>query len=186
MLRACLIFLVAIYCTLCSAVKFDLTAVAPAHIENSKRCLSQYVAKDKVVLATVKVGAGYNQRVDIEIVDDAEQPNVYAKKKGISGENRNAFNTLADGVISVCFTNVLPDGFNEQPDYTRSIELDLNLGAEAVDFDKLAKTEKLGPLEVELRKLESVVKEIVNEMNYLKRRETRMRDTNGEFGKGGR
>lgn len=43
----------------------------------------------------------------------------------------------------------------------------------------IAKNEKLGPLETELRKLETVVKEIVNEMQYLKRREARMRDTNG-------
>lgn len=31
-----------------------------------------------------------------------------------------------------------------------------------------------------MRKLEGVVKEIVDELNYLKRREARMRDTNGE------
>lgn len=32
-----------------------------------------------------------------------------------------------------------------------------------------------------MRKLEGVVKEITDEMNYLQRREERMRDTNGEF-----
>lgn len=130
MLRACLILLV-VACFLSSltlAVKFDLHAVAPANTESGKRCLSQYVPKDTLVLATVNVGTGYNQRVDLEvnsakqyaiawsietckqIVDDAETPNVYAKKKGISGENRNAFNTLADSVVHTCFTNVLPEG----------------------------------------------------------------------------
>ena len=39
-------------------------------------------------------------------------------------------------------------------------------------------TESLSGLEVEMRKLEGVVKEIVDELNYLKRREARMRDTN--------
>lgn len=39
-------------------------------------------------------------------------------------------------------------------------------------------TESLSGLEVEMRKLEGVVKEIVEELNYLKRREARMRDTN--------
>lgn len=38
--------------------------------------------------------------------------------------------------------------------------------------------ESLSGLEVEMRKLEGVVKEIVEELNYLKRREARMRDTN--------
>ena len=32
-----------------------------------------------------------------------------------------------------------------------------------------------------MRKLEGVVKEIVDEMAYLQRREARMRDTNGAF-----
>lgn len=53
--------------TLGSAVKFDLTAALPAHVENTKRCLSQYVPKDTLVLATVNVGPGYNQRVDLEV-----------------------------------------------------------------------------------------------------------------------
>lgn len=38
--------------------------------------------------------------------------------------------------------------------------------------------ESLSGLEVEMRKLEGVVKEIVDELNYLKKREARMRDTN--------
>lgn len=44
----------------------------------------------------------------------------------------------------------------------------------------IANQESLGLLEVEMRKLEDVVKEIVDEMGYLQRREMRMRDTNGE------
>lgn len=77
--------------------------------------------------------------------------------------------------------DLLSLGFNEQQGFSRSIDFDLNIGAEAVDFDKIAKTEKLGPLELELRKLETIVKEIVSEMNYLKKREARMRDTNGKI-----
>ena len=34
-------------------------------------------------------------------------------------------------------------------------------------------------MEAELRKLEQVVQEIVDEMEYLRRREAKMRDTNG-------
>jgi hypothetical protein len=37
----------------------------------------------------------------------------------------------------------------------------------------------LQPLELELRKLEKVVQEIWDEMEYLKKREAKMRDTNG-------
>ncbi|CEQ39137.1 SPOSA6832_00649, partial [Sporobolomyces salmonicolor] len=68
---------------------------------------------------------------------------------------------------------------NTAPQYVRLIDLDVDIGADAVDYNAIAKQESLSGLEVEMRKLEGVVKEIVEELNYLKRREARMRDTNG-------
>ncbi|CAJ0746265.1 16343_t:CDS:2, partial [Entrophospora sp. SA101] len=59
-----------------------------------------------------------------------------------------------------------------------TIDLDIDVGAEAIDYNQLAKAEKLKPMEAELRKLEQIVQEIVDEMEYLRRREARMRDTN--------
>jgi hypothetical protein len=55
----------------------------------------------------------------------------------------------------------------------------VDTGAEAVDYTEVAKSEKLRPIEVELRKLESVADGIVGEMEYMKQREAQMRDTNG-------
>ena len=48
------------------------------------------------------------------------------------------------------------------------------------DISAIANQESLSILEVEMRKLEAVTKEIVDELGYLQRREMRMRDTNGE------
>jgi hypothetical protein len=48
------------------------------------------------------------------------------------------------------------------------------------DNSAIANQESLSILEVEMRKLEAVTKEIVDELGYLQRREMRMRDTNGE------
>jgi hypothetical protein len=45
----------------------------------------------------------------------------------------------------------------------------------------LAKAEKLKPLEIELRRLEDLSQEIVNDFNYMKIREEEMRNTNGLF-----
>jgi hypothetical protein len=88
---------------------------------------------------------------------------------------------------------------SEAAKHTRSVDLDVDIGADAVDYNAIAKqgavdfypdygvwpgsacTESLSGLEVEMRKLEGVVKEIVDELNYLKRRESRMRDTNGRL-----
>jgi hypothetical protein len=49
------------------------------------------------------------------------------------------------------------------------------------DISAIANQESLSILEVEMRKLEAVTKEIVDELGYLQRREMRMRDTNGEY-----
>jgi hypothetical protein len=61
----------------------------------------------------------------------------------------------------------------------RSIDFTLTIGVEATDTQEMARKEHLKPLEVELRVLESVMDSIVDEMEYLKGREAKMRDTNG-------
>ncbi|KAI7898526.1 emp24/gp25L/p24 family/GOLD-domain-containing protein [Cokeromyces recurvatus] len=179
-IRSLLLVVVSTFFALTSAIKFDLSAVKKDRFAEGTKCLSQYVSKDTLILATVNVGEGYNQRVELEITDTSENRNVYIKKSNVNGELRNAFTTIDDGEVMVCFTNVLDDGFQEGSQYRRTIELQFSVGAEATDFKNMAKAEKLTPLELELRKLETVVKEIVDEMNYLKRREARMRDTNGK------
>ena len=44
----------------------------------------------------------------------------------------------------------------------------------------IANQESLSILEVEMRKLEAMTREVVDELAYLQRREARMRDTNGK------
>ncbi|CAM0138697.1 unnamed protein product [Umbelopsis sp. WA50703] len=132
-----------------------------------------------MVIVTVKVGEGYNQRVDLEIYDDSESINKYATRRDVGEQGAKlAFNTHADASIIVCFTNTLSEGFKPNAGYKRTIDVDYDIGAEALDYSKIAKAEKLQPLELELRKLEKVVQEIWDEMEYLKKREAKMRDTN--------
>ena len=60
----------------------------------------------------------------------------------------------------------------------RHIELDIDIGADAKDWSAIQAGEKLKPLETELRRIEEVVAEIVTEMDYLRGREQKLRDTN--------
>lgn len=48
----------------------------------------------------------------------------------------------------------------------------------APEFSAIANQESLSGLETEMRKLEGIVQEIVDEMEYLERREQRFADTN--------
>lgn len=60
----------------------------------------------------------------------------------------------------------------------RHIELDIDIGADAKDWSAVQATEKLKPVETELRRIEEMVAEIVAEMDYLRSREQKLRDTN--------
>lgn len=60
----------------------------------------------------------------------------------------------------------------------RHVELDVDIGADAKDWSAVQAGEKLKPMETELKKLEEQVAEIVAEMDYLRTREQKLRDTN--------
>jgi len=60
----------------------------------------------------------------------------------------------------------------------RHVELDIDIGADAKDWSAIQAGEKLKPVEAELRRIEETVAEIVIEMDYLREREQKLRDTN--------
>lgn len=61
---------------------------------------------------------------------------------------------------------------------TRHIELDVDIGADAKDWSAIQAQEKLKPVEAELWRIEEMTLEIVDEMDYLRTREQKLRDTN--------
>ena len=63
-------------------------------------------------------------------------------------------------------------------DPSRHIELDIDIGADARDWSAIQAQEKLKPMEAELRRVEELVGEVVSEMEYLRTREQKLRDTN--------
>ncbi|EPQ52283.1 hypothetical protein GLOTRDRAFT_117691 [Gloeophyllum trabeum ATCC 11539] len=158
------------------AIKFTLQSsrFPPA------KCIWNTVHENTLVIVTANVGPGDKQRVDVEIVDNSATRNQYLHKRDINGETRLAITTHAEGDVGVCFRNYLdgdvPD--KERLKYSRVIDLDVDIGADAVDYNAIANQESLSGLEVEMRKLEGIVQEIVDEMNYLKAREERFSQTN--------
>ncbi|KAG8897841.1 vesicle coat component, partial [Tulasnella sp. 417] len=194
---ACLVL--AFLCVLPSpaqAIKFEL----PASRYPIPKCIWNNAHEHALVIVTANVGPGSKQRVDIEVVDGSEHRNVYLNKRGITGETRLAITSHSEGEIGVCFKNtvdasMLADlsvkGVQESADalppavstndankLSRVIDLDVDIGADAIDYNAIANQESLSALETEMRKLEGVVKEISDELGYLKKRETRFRDTN--------
>jgi len=70
------------------------------------------------------------------------------------------------------------DSGRSSSNLVRHIELDIDIGADAKDWSAVQATEKLKPVEAELRRIEELVAEIVSEMDYLRGREQKLRDTN--------
>ncbi|UZJ57134.1 hypothetical protein CBS101457_006454 [Exobasidium rhododendri] len=174
LLCSSLLFL--LLCTLTTAIKFDLEASTSPRI----KCVWNYALSDTLVVITVNTGIPKgsastdenDQRVDVEIVDGSKHNNIYLSKKNIRQETRMAINTHSHADLGVCLKNTLKKGLRT------TIELDVDIGADAVDYNAIANQESLSGLETEMRKLEAIAGEVVNEMDYLKKRESKMRDTN--------
>ncbi|KAH8671242.1 endoplasmic reticulum vesicle protein 25 [Xylariales sp. PMI_506] len=156
-----------------SALKFD---ISPKHGRN-ERCIRNFVAQDTlvVVTATVSGSKGDGMALNIHIKD--AHGNEYGKAKDVVGESRQVFTSHADAAFDVCFENVY-NGKTVGHDPSRHVELDIDIGADAKDWNAIQATEKLKPIEAELRRIEETIGEIVGEMEYLRAREQKLRDTN--------
>jgi hypothetical protein len=95
----------------------------------------------------------------------------------VQGETRTAFTSHADSAFDVCFENILTSSYSSQP-LSKAIELDIDIGADAKDWSAIQAGEKLRPVEAELKRLSEVAKEVVDEMDFLRGREVKLRDTN--------
>ncbi|KAL2009940.1 hypothetical protein VTN00DRAFT_5747 [Thermoascus crustaceus] len=158
------------------ALKFDLPALA-GHGGKNERCIRNFVASNQLVVVTAIVSGnrGDGQSVNMHIRDALG--NEHGHPKDIAGETRQAFTSPADTAFDVCFENHLVSRQAIANPY-RHIELDIDIGADARDWSSIQAQEKLKPVETDLRRIEELVAEIVNEMEYLRHREQRLRDTN--------
>ncbi|KAL2264755.1 hypothetical protein VTJ83DRAFT_7265 [Remersonia thermophila] len=158
------------------ALKFDIKA-GSGNDKESRRCVRNFVSRDMLVVVTAIVDGykGDGMQLNMHIWDATG--NEYGKPKDIAGEQRIVFTALADAPFDVCFENILTGSRHVQHPY-RHIELDVDIGADAKDWSAIQATEKLKPVEAELRRIEELTAEIVTEMDYLRTREQTLRDTN--------
>ncbi|KAI5965251.1 ERV25 [Candida pseudojiufengensis] len=144
-------------------------------------CIRDFVQENQMVTVNIYTDGskGDGQRLDVKITDTLG--NNYAVRKDIVGDVKLAFTSQDNAAIDVCFTNYLEAKWKHHGSRTnslRTIELEIESGASARNWNALQASEKLKPNEVELKKIESLTEEIVSELQYLKSREERMRDTN--------
>ncbi|KTW28182.1 hypothetical protein T552_02041 [Pneumocystis carinii B80] len=155
---------------------FDIVAM-PKNIENN-RCIRTLVPADTLVAIYVNVVGSANdgQKVNMTITDIAG--NKYGHSREIMGKRKIVFTTNNESTIIVCINNVLLDGFDSTFNHFRTIELNINKGADALNWNEIEILKHLKPIEVELLRIEGISKEIAKEMDYMQRREQKMRDIN--------
>lgn len=172
---SCLLLLATI--PLASALKFDIQAHPGHESARHERCIRNFVAKEQLVVVTGIISGfrGDGQTLNMHIRDT--MGNNYGRPKDIAGEHRSAFTSHADAAFDVCFENILTSNQGVM-NPTRHVELDIDIGADAKDWSAIQAGEKLKPVEAELRRIEELVGEIVSEMDYLRGREQKLRDTN--------
>jgi hypothetical protein len=146
-------------------------------VEESKPpvCVRDFVTEGQLVVVNIHSSgsSGDGQALSFFIRDTVG--NEYRRKKDFSGDVRVAFTAHASAAFDVCFQNVLQ---RKGRQLMRDIEVDVESGSAARDWNAIQAAEKLKPVEIELRKVEELTDEILQELEYLKAREERLRNTN--------
>lgn len=174
-------FIMKLYSALFFVLSFALSALAlhfeVEAVEESRppTCIRDFVSEGQLVVVTLHASgaAGDGQNLNFFIRDSVG--NEYRNKRDFAGDVRVAFTAHASAAFDVCFQNILQRPGKK---LSREIELDIEAGSAARDWNAIQAAEKLKPVELELRKVEELTDEIVGELEYLKAREERLRNTN--------
>ncbi|EEQ37120.1 putative endoplasmic reticulum vesicle protein [Clavispora lusitaniae] len=141
-------------------------------------CIRDFIGQDQLVVVNVKTSgrSGDGQRLQMVIKDT--MGNILSKRNEVNKDVRVSFTTYDAVAVDICFTNILERTNNRRVYLSREVELEVESGSSARDWNAVQAAEKLRPNEIELKKVEELAKEISHELKYLKAREERMRDTN--------
>nr|XP_054759683.1 transmembrane emp24 domain-containing protein 10-like [Lytechinus pictus] len=149
------------------AISFMLAA-------NVRRCLKDEIHKDVLVTGDFKLSDAPGHKTTLQVTD-SKGHTLYTREEATEG--KFAFTTDDYDTYEICFITKVPAGMRAGE---REVTIVVKHGVEAKSYEDLAKSEKLKPMEIELRRLEDLSEAIVNDFGYMKKREEEMRDTNGK------
>lgn len=163
--------ILAVFLQLIHGLHFDI----PANQHSELTCVRDFVSQGQLVVINLHSdgSVGDGQTLNLYVRDSVG--NEYRNKKDFAGDLRVAFTAQSSTSLDICLENLAQI---KGALMSRAIELDIESGSEARDWNLISASEKLKPVEVELRKIEELTDEIVDELGYLKNREERLRDTN--------
>lgn len=159
---------------ICSGLFLDV----PATQDSKPVCIRDFVSRDQLVVVNVKTSgrSGDGQKLLMTVHDSLG--NQYARRNEINKDLTVSFNVYDHVAIDICFINTLERVGSHRVQLSREVELEVEAGSQARDWNAVQASEKLKPNEVDLRRVEELTQEVARELRYLKNREERMRDTN--------
>ncbi|KAH8854686.1 Transmembrane emp24 domain-containing protein 10, partial [Schistosoma japonicum] len=134
------------------------------------KCIQDEAHKDVIVHGEYDIITTNEHKTNIR-VRDVKKHILYQRDNIKSG--KFAFTTEDFDLFEVCFESQ-PDN----TDHEQEVFLNIKHGTEAKDFDKMAKAEKLQPIEVLLKKLEGLADEIVQDFVLMHSKSGKMRNIN--------
>ncbi|KAK3702669.1 hypothetical protein RRG08_042657 [Elysia crispata] len=153
------------------ALIFNAEAVRFMLASGGRKCLKEEIHKDILVTGEYDIQDN-GQRADVTVTDS--RGHILASKESAT-HGKFAFTTEEYDMFEVCVTSKSASGV-VAPE--REVFLDVKHGIETKNYEEMARSEKLKPLEVELRRLEDLSRSIVDDFAYMRNREEQMRDTN--------
>eukprot|EP01083_Nonionella_stella_P013106 36958_1 len=143
----------------------------------TEKCFIEEIPAETLVVVTYKSLDHSQLRSDQGLFALIRDPfdNVVSEQALPESEGRIAFSSEHAGDHRVCFGINSRDGNRDNKDFKMEIHIDS--GDHAHDYDKLARVEHLSTIEVELRRLNDKIRAIRNEQQYQKQREEEFRDT---------
>lgn len=158
-----------------NALKFMLPA--QNRLDREQRCIREFITKDTMVAVRGRTSGVPNdgQKMAVKIKDN--KGNLYWSKENVLESFSAVFTPRQDVTVDICLGNTFQDG-RSGSNMEREVDLDVEIGAYARDWDGIQASEKLKPAEVDLRRANDVAEEIQKELTYLRVREERLRDTN--------
>lgn len=151
----------------------EISALSFMLPQNTRKCLMEEIHKNVLVTGEYKLSQAPGHTTSLK-VGDSKGHTLYSKEDAVEG--KFAFTTDDKEVVDICFISAVAPGMRAAP--AREVFLDVKHGVEAKSYEDIAKSEKLKPMEIELRRLEDLSEAIVNDFAYMKKREEEMRDTN--------
>lgn len=145
---------------------------------NIKKCLKEEIHKNVLVKGEYELTEIPGHETKMQVLDSKNHI-LYNKDNAVKG--KFAFTTDEYDVFQICFETKIVSQVRSPNGLAKEVSLNVKYGTEAKDYENLAKAEKLKPLEIELRRLEDLSQDIVNDFTYMKDREQEMRDTNGRI-----